>query len=114
MGLEPRQPAQCADPLLGARSARQWVLPRYPPFLERRGDIHHPALGISPPFAAPHLPQGCGGGGGWRHARVASACKPLPRKPLSPIPELIGAGDLTQAKVYPCKYQVAPWYLYER
>ena len=26
--------------------------------------MHHPALGISPPFAAPHPQQGCGGGGG--------------------------------------------------
>ena len=34
-----------------------------------------------------------GGGGAW-------AWKPLPGKPLSPIPEPIGAGDLTQSKVF--------------
>ena len=60
MGPEPRQPAQCANPPLGACSARQWVLPRCPPFFEPRGDIQHHAPGISPPpFAAPHPQQGC-------------------------------------------------------
>ena len=34
-----------------------------------------------------------GGGGAW-------AWKPLPGKPLSPIPKPIGAGDLTQSKVF--------------
>ena len=34
MGPEARQPSQCADPPLGARSARQWVLPRCPLFFE--------------------------------------------------------------------------------
>ena len=77
MGPEPRQPAHRANPPLGAGSAGQWVLPRCPPFFGARRGIRHPALGISLPFAAP----------------------PQPGKPLSPIPEPIGAGDWTQAKV---------------
>ena len=40
----------------------QWVLARCSPFFEPRGDIHHPALGIMPPFTAPHPKQGCRGG----------------------------------------------------
>ena len=55
---------QCANPPLGAGSAGQWVLPRCRTFCDVRGDIHHPVLAISPPFAAPHPQQGCGGGGG--------------------------------------------------
>ena len=67
--------------------------PDAPPFFER------PALGILPPFAAPHQQQGCWGA--WQYTGGAWAWKPLPGKPLSPIPEPIGAGDLTQAKVFP-------------
>ena len=40
------------------------------------------------------------GGGAWRHTGGAWAWKPLPGKPLSSIPEPIGAGDLTQAKIF--------------
>ena len=36
--------------------------PPMPPFFQPRGDLHHPALGISPLFAAPHPQQGGGGG----------------------------------------------------
>ena len=101
MGPEPHQPAPLVDPPLGARSAGQWVLPRCTSFFEPRGDLHHPALAISLPFAARHPQQGCGwGGGGWRCTSGAWAWKPLPGKPLSPIPEPVGAGDLTQAKVF--------------
>ena len=45
VGREPRQPAPRADPPLGAMSARQWVLPRCPPFFEPGGDLCYPALG---------------------------------------------------------------------
>ena len=34
LGPQPGQVAQRADPLLGARGAGQWVLPRCPPFFE--------------------------------------------------------------------------------
>ena len=40
------------------------------------------------------------GGGGWRYTGGAWAWRPLPGKPLSPVPELIGARDMTQAKVF--------------
>ena len=41
-----------------------------------------------------------GAGAAWRYIGGAWAWKPLPGKPLSPIPEPIGARDLTQAKVF--------------
>ena len=71
--------------------------PLMPPFCEPRGSLHHPALGILPPFTAPHPQHWSGGGGGSRHTCGAWAWKPLPRNPRSPIP---GDGDLTQAKIF--------------
>ena len=98
MGPQPGQPTQRADPPPGARSARQWVLPRYLPLLEPLGDLRHPTLRILPPVAAPHPQQGSGGG--VRYTGGAWAWKPRPGKPLSRSPEPIGAGDLTQSKVF--------------
>ena len=72
-----------------------------PPFFEHWCDLRHTALGIPAHVAAPHVQQG----GGWRLAvrgggGGAWAWKPLAGKHLSPVPEIIGAGDLTQAKVF--------------
>ena len=87
MGPQLRQPAQYADPPLDAGSTGKWVLRRWPPFLEPRGDLHHPAVGISPPSAAPHPQQVCAGGGGLAahmggmgmEARAGKAPIPHPR-----------------------------------
>ena len=49
------------------------------------------------------LNKGAGGGGGWggwRHKGGAWTWKPLPGKPLSPILEPIGAGDLKRATAF--------------
>ena len=83
---------------MGARSAGQWVLPRCSPFLE-------PEAYITLRWAFRRLLWHCirnkgEGGGGWRYTGGAWAWKTLPSKPLSPIPEPIGAGDLTQSKVF--------------
>ena len=45
-----------------------------------------------------HCIRNKGAAGACQHTSGAWAWKPLPGKPLSPIPEPIGAGDLTQAK----------------
>ena len=49
-----------------------------------------------------HRIRNKGEGGAWRYGGWggAWAWKPLAGKPLSPIPERIGVGDLTQAKVF--------------
>ena len=62
--------------------------------------LRHPALGIPAPVAAPHPLQGGGGGLAVHGGGGAWAWKPLPGKPLSPIPNPIGAGNLTQSKVF--------------
>ena len=60
----------------------------YPPdaplfFVARRG-VYHPALGISPSFAAPEPEQGCGGGGGLAVHKGGMDMEILARK--TPIP----------------------------
>ena len=47
-----------------------------------------------------HRIRNKGEGGAWRYGRGAWAWKPPAGKPLTPVPEPIGAGDLTQAKVF--------------
>ena len=55
-------------------------------------------LGIPVHIAAPHPQQGGGGGLAVRGWGGAWAWTPLAGTPPSPVPERIGAGDLTQAK----------------
>ena len=71
--------------------------PPMPPLFKPRGDIHHPSLGILLPLAAPHPEKGCGAGGAGGTQGGGLIWKPLTAKPLSPIPEPIGAADSTQA-----------------
>ena len=74
--------------------------PPMPPFLRR------PAWRMSP--CTEHFAVCCGttsrkrvrGGGGWRNTGGAWTWKPLPGKPLSPIPEPIGSNDLAQAEAF--------------
>ena len=47
-----------------------------------------------------HRIRNKGEGGAWQYGRGAWAWKPLAGKPVSPIPDSIGAGDLPQAKVF--------------
>ena len=47
-----------------------------------------------------HRIRNKGEGGAWRYGGGAWAWKPLAGKPLSPVPEPIGVGDSTQAKVF--------------
>ena len=83
LGPEPRQLAQCANPVVGGGRAGQSVLCRCPPFFGARRGIHHPTLGISPPFAAPHPPQlpgagpgGTEGGHGYGNPSRENPCAP--------------------------------------
>ena len=95
MGPQPRQPAQSANRALDVGSDNGYS-PDAPLF--SAPDVAY----VTVQKAAPHPQQVRGGGGGggarWRDTGHAWACKPEPVKPLSPIHEPIGAGDLMQAK----------------
>ena len=95
MGLESRQPAQCGNPPLGVGSARKWVLPRCPAFMS--ADVAYVTLRWPLCRFLRHRIRNKGAGGGGLHGTQEGHGH---GKPLSPIPEPIVAGDLTQAKVF--------------
>ena len=103
LGPHPSEPVPGADPPLCARGAGQRVLPDAPPFLSP--EVTYVTLRWAFRRMLRHRIHNKGEGGAWRYrGGGAWAWKPLAGKPLSPVPEPIGAGDLMQAKDFS-----APW-----
>ena len=99
MRPEPHQPAQRADPPPGVQEALDsGYCPDAPLF--RSPKVNYITLCWAFRRLLRHRSRNKGAGRAWRYTGGAWAWKPLPGRPLSPIPEPIGAGDLTKGKVF--------------